>query len=320
MSRPVPTQNYAMSRFQVKVDGHPITSYVKSVEGGLIKTESATELVGSYHLPRRHLATRTVEPITMDVGLSGTDWVMGLLEKFINRQDHTRLSGEILHCDVNTALRFRQEFTRALITEIAFPALDAVSKDSAFVKVKLQPESVDYEAFGSAGPKLSPEKETKQKLWNCNAFRINLELNGQDMGCDKATKLEAFTVKLGTKAHQRGVNFLPEYIPTKLEFPKLSMTMPMHYATKMINWYRATSKPTDGSGQKQDTQAGYEATGSIEFLDPTRSKTLYTINLEGVAPENWTVPKTDASSTTTKLCKFDMYVHKMKVTKAGLGK
>lgn len=317
-SRPVPIKNYAMSRFQVKVDGAPITSYVKSVEGGLIKTESATELVGSYHLPKRHLATRTVEPITMDVGLSGTDFVMELLENFINNQKHERLQGEILHCDVNTSLRFRQEFQRALVTEVGFPALDAASKDSAFVKVKLQPEIVDYTAYGSAGPKIQPERETKQKLWNCNAFRFSLELNGQDLGCDQTTKIDAFTVKMGVKAHQRGRNFLPEYIPTKLEFPKLSVTIPMHYATKMINWYRRTTKPTDGAGQLADTSAGYEATGSIEFLDPTRSKTLYTINLEGVAPENWTIPKTDASSTTTKLCKFDLYVHKMKVTAAGL--
>lgn len=328
MPSPPPTKNFAMTRFQVKVDGHPIACHVKSVEGGLIKVESATELVGSYHIPKRHLATRTVEPITFDIGMSDADWVIGLLDKVINKRDFTRINGEVLHCDVNTALRFRQEFSRGLVTEIGFPSLDAASKDSAYVKVKIQPESVDWQAYTTPGPKIQPERGTKQKLWNANAFRLSLSLNGKDLMCERTTKIEAFTVKLNTKAHQRGGFFLPEYIPTKLQFPdKISVTLPMHYAGEMINWFRLATSPKDGGnngskagGNKADAE-GYEATGSITFLDPTRTKDLYTIDLFGVAPENWTMTKTDANSTTTKLCKFDLYVHRMEVSKKGqLGK
>jgi len=314
---PVPqSKSYAGSRFQVKVDGHPITSFVKSVEGGLYKTESSTDPSGGFHIPVHHLTTRTIEPITMEIGLSGGDWVMKILQKVINDRAYSRISGEILHADINTALRFRQEFSRGLITEIMFPALDAVSKDGLYLKVKIQPEGIEIKNQTEPGAKLVPEKETKQKLFNANAFRLNLELNGKKIACEHVTKIDAITVKLGVKALQRGKYLLPEYIPTKMETSKLSVTMPLHYANDFIDWYRAAVMVETGT--KDGTP--YEATGSIEYLDPTRTKTLYSINLVGVAPENFTIGKTEGSSNTFKSCKFDLYCSQLKVSPSGLGK
>ena len=136
----------------------------------------------------------------MEIGLSGTDWLMGLLSDVINDAKHNRLEGEILHACINTSTRFHQEFKRALVTEIVLPALDATSKDSAFVKLVIQPESV---TFGSVagGDKLTPEKETNQKLWNAANFRLSLELNNKKIECEHVTKIEAITVKVGTKIH-----------------------------------------------------------------------------------------------------------------------
>lgn len=315
-SNTLASKSYATSHFQVKVDGHPITSFVKSVEGGLFKIDSVTEPTGPFHIPVRHISTRTVEPITIDIGLSGTGWIMGVLESIINRREFSRVSGEILHCDADTALRFRQEFMRGLITELTLPGLDANSKDAAFVKLKIQPEDIKFEAFGTAGPKLQPERETAQKLWQSNAFRLSLEINGKKIRCEHVSKIEPITVKVGAKAHQRGKYFLPEYIPTKIDFGKMGVTLPLHYAQDFIEWYRGCV--TKEGGESTADGPSYEAHGSIEFLDPSRSRTLYTINLEGVAPENFTIAKTENTAGTYKSCKFDLYCSTYKVSRSGL--
>ena len=307
-------KSYATTRFQVKMDGHPLTSYVKSVEGGLYKAESSTEPTGPFHIPVRHVSTRTVEPISMELGLSGTEWVMGMLENVINNREHKRFEGEILHADANTALRFRQQFHRAIVTEIVLPALDATSKDSAFVKVKLQPETIDFEGFTTPGPKLQPDTDSRQKLWGANTFRLNLECNGAKICCEQVSKIESITIKIGAKAFPTGKFHLPQYVPTKLDVSKLTVTLPLDCAGDFINWYRNTL--TKESARKDG--ATYEATGSIEFLDQKCQNTLYTIDLMGVGPENMTIAKTEASATGAKTVKVDMYCTQLKVNKSGL--
>jgi hypothetical protein len=299
-------RSYATPRFQVKIDGHPITSFVKSVEGGLVKTEATKEPTGPFNIPLQHLSTRTAEPITLEVGLSGADWTMDLLKRIINDREHVRIDGEVLHADVNSATRFWQEWKRGLVTEVGFPSFDGSSKDSAYLKIKIQPEIVNFEAFRSAGALLQPEKDTQQKLWNCNAFRLNLERNGSKINTEFVTKLEAFAIKVPAKAFQRGKFNQPLYFASKPpEFPPLSMSMPLHYAPDAINWYK----------ESVTKEGQYEATGSIEILDPSRTKTLYTINLDGVGPTNFSITKADASTSNPKLCKVDMYVTSMLVKK-----
>lgn len=307
-------KTYATSRFQVKIDGHPITSFVKNVEGGLYKVESSTNPTGPYHIPLKHVTTRSVEPISLELGLSGTDWAIGLLERVINNRDFSRLEGEVLHVDANTKLRFRQEFHRALVSEITLPALDATSKESAFVKVKLQPETIDFESLDTPGAKIQPDKDTKQRLWGTNSFRMNLEINGTKINCDHVSKIEAITVKIGTKANQRGKFHLPEIIPTKLDFSKIGVTLPLDCAGDFINWYRNTVTKENGKADGSE----YEATGSIEYLNQSRSQTLYSIDLMGVAPENFVITKTEASSSNHKSVKVDLYCTQIKVSKAGL--
>jgi hypothetical protein len=307
------SKNYATPRFQVVIDGHPLTAFVKSVEGGLLKVDPVTEPSGPTNVPSKHIATRSIDPISIEVGMCGSNWLLQIVESVVNNQTHTRLNGHIHHADANTSARFEQQFTRAMVTEIGFPSMDATSKEFVFLKVKMQPETAKFSALG-VGPKLSSEMYPPQKLWTTSAFRLNLELNGRKIDCERTTKIEAFTLKVGSKVMQTGSAFLPTYMPTKIEIPKLSFTMPLHYATDAINWFRdATARELPTLADGSSVGGGYEATGSIEFLDPSRTKTLYTINLDGVGPEQFSISKTEASSTNTKTCKFDLYVKQMKM-------
>ena len=112
---------------------------------------------------------------------------------------------------------------------------------------------------------------------------------------------------------------MPEYIPTKLEVSKLGVTLPLHYATDFIEWYKQCVTLEKGTPDANSRTKGshYEASGSIEYLDPSCTKTLYEVSLMGVTPENFTITKTEGSSSNFKMCKFDLYCTQIKVSRAG---
>ena len=296
---PVSNKSYAVSRFGVVIDGIDLTSYVKNVEGGLHKVESTKEQTGSYNHPTNHLATRTIEPITLEVGLCKANPVIDIVEKIVNSRQHKRLSGEIFHADANSKSRFEQDFKRAVITEIGFPALDAAGKDLAMLKIKLQPEDASFRAGDGSSIPMGHEKP--QKTWQNNSFR--LEIDQQGAVTTHVTKVEALTIGVTAKAIQRGGFLLPEYMPGQIKMPKLSIHVPLHHAGSLIKWFeRVSAKPTSSDG------SGYESTGALTFLDTTTKKDLYTIKFEGIAPEQMTIVKSEGGSATLKTCKFDFYL------------
>lgn len=301
-------KHYAISRFGLDIDGHDLTDYVKNVEGGMLKSESVKEPTGSFNLPSQHLGPKTVEPITMELGLTKTNWLLSMVEKVVNNREHTRLSGHIYHADANSKSRFEQEFSRALITEVALPAFTGDGKDLAMLKVKMQPEIATFKTGGSTDIPMGTG--AMQKSWQNNMFRLSLEVNGTKLDCTHVTKIDAMTVTIGTKAIQRGHFHLPEYMPTIVKMPKLVVHIPLAHASTFVDWARS-SHGTEGS--KADGASGYEATGSLELISPNAQKVLYTISFEGVGPEQISIVKSEGGSATAKTLKVDMYVTKLRM-------
>ena len=298
---------YAISRFGLDIDGHDLTDYVKNVEGGMLKSESVKEPTGSFNLPSQHLGPKTVEPISMEMGLTKSNWLLSMVENVVNNREHTRLSGHIYHADANSKSRFEQEFSRALITEVGLPALSGDGKDLAMLKVKMQPEISTFKVGG--GSDIPMGKGAMQKAWQSNSFRLSLEVNGTKLDCSHVTKIDAMTVQVGTKVIQRGHFHLPEYMPTIVKMPKLVIHLPLAHASDFVNWARESH---GGEAGKADG-SGYEATGSLEFISPNMQKTLYTISFSGVGPEQISIVKSEGGSATAKTLKVDMYVTKLKM-------
>ncbi len=309
---PAPTdKNFAAGHFEVVIDGEALTAYVKSVDGGLIKATSTEEAMGAYHIKNRHLATREIDPLTIELGASGGRWALNALNDFLERRIHARHQGQVTHADANLKEQYTYSFKRALITEITFPPkLDAKGKEFALIKVKMQPEEIDFTL--APGPTISPVPSAKQKQWMTSAFRLTID--GVDT--THCMSIEALTFKMGTKLFKKGGFKLPEYMPTKLEMPKLSFTMPMKFAGSVIEWYRSAIAK---EGSEAATDAVYEKNGSIELLDPSHSKTVYEIELFNIGPENFTIMKSEANKAETKICKFDAYITSVKPLKGVSG-
>ncbi|HVV83167.1 MAG TPA: phage tail protein [Kofleriaceae bacterium] len=315
------TNHFSTGHFKLVIDGKPVTSFIKSVEGGLINAQSVEEPVGQYNIRGRHLGTREVEPIQIEFGMSGSKWALDLVDDFIGQRKHHRLNGEIRHADANMVTQFMYTFSSAVITEVTLPKLDAAGKDSLMCKVKLQPQDVTFQ-LGDA-TKLHPDPIGRQKAWTSCNFRVSFD-NGAD--ATYVSSVEAMTIKLGHKVMQLSDMFRPDVLPTKVDMPKLSINVPLMRAGDFVKWYQKSVANQLENGTPDADQlgtgknaGGYETSASIEYMDATLSQVLYTVELFGVGMEKFSIMKSEANAGSVKMAKFDFYVTDIKVRANGGG-
>lgn len=301
----VTRRSYSAGHFMLLIDGFPALAYVKSVEGGFPKLNS-TEDAGGQTVPRvKHRTSLEFESITIEVGISQSvallRWIQRSWDEKFDRQD-----GQIIHADQDYKAQFVQTFYGALIEEVTFPALDASSKDSGYLKVKLKPEKVVLDR--GDGKSIKSEYQRYQKAWNSSAFRLNLD---KDIDTSFINKIDSFTIKQGVKQVATGERRVAELEPTKLEFPDLKVTLSLAHADGLFAWYQKTVGRDLEKALKPETQQ--ECTGSIEFLTPSRRETMLELSLTGVAIKSFTIPKSEANNDQIKRCVCDLSVESMKI-------
>jgi len=291
-------RSYAAGHFGLMLDNYKVSAFIKSVEGGFAKANVTDEAIGSdvYHI--KHTSTREIEPVSVELGLSGCKsmlmWIQDSWNKTFNRR-----SGQIAHADFNKIGQFEHEFIDALIMETAFPSLDGSSREPGYLKVKFLPEQVKSKIVQTA--RILAEISPQQKLWHNSAFR--LQLSGLDMS--KTAKIDGFTIKQGVKAMHIGNTAFPELEPTKIEFPDLSVHIALAHAAPLKAWYDQTIPGI------RDPQV--EKTGAIEFLTPDRSQVIFTVKLFEVGIKNFTVNRSEGLQDAIKRAKADLYVGRMEL-------
>jgi hypothetical protein len=286
------------------IDGHATTAYLKSVEGGHAKASPIDEPVGPIHQRVKHTSIVDIEPFSIDFGMSGAADILKWIQASW-RQDFGRRNGQITHANFDLQSTFEHEFFDALITETAFPALDGSAKEAAYMKLKLQPERVVTRK--ASGATVKSNLGAKQKMWMPSGFRFNID------GLDEmkyTNKIEAFTIKQGIKKLYTGEDRFPQIEPTKIEFPNITGTISLEYADKLLKWHRdyVEKGMADPKAQK---------TGSIEFLDPARKKTIFQINLYEMGLTHVQVLQSQANQDAIKRVKFEVYVGRMDLDGGG---
>ncbi|HLL24285.1 MAG TPA: phage tail protein, partial [Kofleriaceae bacterium] len=300
-------KSYTSGHFELEIDGHKSTAYLKSVEGGHVIANPVDEPVSTHNQRIKSISTLDVEPMTLDLGLSGARDILKWMGASL-RKKYTRRNGVITHANFNLEATYRHEFYNALITEMTFPALDGSSKDSAYLKVKIQPEWVQETKINSTA-KITPTGGLKQKLWSANSFRLNID--GR-RGFELTNKIEAFTIKQGVKKVLIGEQRMPELEPTKLEFPHLVGTIALEHADSLFAWrdqYHRT-----GSVEKAN-----QTSGSLEFLGPNKKDILFQINLFEVGVHKVQLQQSQANQDSIKRVKFELFVGRMEMDKVTAG-
>jgi phage tail-like protein len=286
---------YTGGHFLLSLDGEP--ALLKDVDGGNIKAEIVNFKMGPQMFDLKHISTLKYEPFTINVGMSMGkslyEWIKASLDL-----SHMRKNGYVVAADFNYKAQQYRHFRDALITEFTVPALDAASKDSAYFTLKIQPEEIVHQGPDNAD--IKGTVNTKQKRWLTSNFR--LELGGMD--CSKVSKIDSFTIKQNIVQDDVGHMRIPEQCPASIEFPNLKITIAKSTEATWRKWF-------DDFVIKGNNGQEKELNGVIEFLDPSTSEVLGSINLMQVGIFSISDSKAEAGKAEVAKVTIEAYVEQM---------
>jgi phage tail-like protein len=294
-----PSRTVAAAHFALTVDGVDVGA-VRSVSGGGIYADVIEERPGG-HLAEKHVGPPKYEPISVELGLGANKAIRSWLDELLAGKA-SRRSGTIETADANWKVKSVLEFADALVTEIAFPALDGSSKDAAYLTLTFQPERITRTK--GSGKSTQPQVGAKQKKWLASNFRLTLG----DLPTKRVAKIDAFAITQRVAAEDEGEIRRVRKQAGIVEIPDLRVTFSEADLPGWEEWF--DDFVVDGnSGQAQ------ELSGTIEFLDAALKKPLGSIELANVgiyklAPESGL----QAGKETVRRWTAALYVESMKFT------
>src|SRR5262249_4269897 len=149
-----------------------------------------------------------------------------------------------------------------------------------------QAEHLENKYGGGERAKVALSK-TVQKLWAAHKFRAHID-GFSNVQMHRVNKIDSFTFKQNVKPVPIGAHRMYQLEPTTLEYPNISIYIPLAWAEPFVKWHK--SFVIEGNNS-----AKYEKTGSITLIDPTGNDDLLTINLFGVGVVGLTIDKADSS-------------------------
>jgi hypothetical protein len=234
--------------------GREVIGPLKAWQGGEPVGEVATDGTVS-GVVKKHIGDVHYRDIVLRMGLSLSQTIYTHIASMLNAIPQ-QLDGAIVMTDGEGKAKSKLVFADALITEVAFPALDAASSAAAFLDVTLAPAQTEMQpATGTYALPL-------QKAWLTKNFR--LQIPGIDE--TKISQIGAFVVR------QPAVNGHPS---GPLEVPDLSVVFAATSAAAWNTW--AGSFLPGGS-----TGDNGERAGQLRYLSTTLAQTLSTVTLSGL--------------------------------------
>ncbi len=292
------SRSYVSSKFLLNLAGVP-AGFVKSVEGGGVTAEVVTESLGPSYYTKKHLGQIKYEEFTIQISLSMDKSVYDWIAKSW-QMDYQRKDGSIITADYNLDAKSERQFFNALITEMTVPALDASSKDAAYLAVKFQPETVQFKKGSGKVSSQASVAKSDAKLWLPSNFR--LEIAGLE--CSKVSRIDSFSVKRAIVIDDVGQARDYQTEAGKLEFPNLKISLSEASAQTWIDWH-------DDFVIKGNNGEGYEKNGSIVFLSANKATELGRINLFNLGIFRIASDENDASSESIQRVTAELYCERM---------
>jgi hypothetical protein len=259
----MPFRQYSASRFSIVIDGATV-GFATSVGGGEAFAEviSTTAPSGAAEKQPGPVAYAPIE-LEVDTTLQKGfyDWVIGFLDGSQKPKD-----GVIRFLDYNMGEQSRLEWTAGLITEVGFPAADATNKDSASLRVVLQPEST-RRLDGSGSKVAGSGASSHQKRWLPANFRFSIA--GLENPTKKVNAVDALMLRRPVSPGPGAV------VVGALEVPNVVFTIAATEAKSFYDWF--TDFVIKGNNSPSN-----ERTGSLVFLDLTRTDPLIGVAMQGL--------------------------------------
>jgi phage tail-like protein len=312
-----PKRAYVGGNFALSLDGGKNIGMLKAAQGGQIYGEPVAEPSGGATYQKKHIGNVKYADITMQMGIGmPTAFYQWIADSWNNGA--TRKNGAIILADQNFNAIRELDFTQALISEVGFPALDASSKDAAYMTLKLAPQST---VNGKPRGTLSSIGGTKQKAWLVSNFRLQLG----SLDTQGVSKIDSFTIKQSMAQPSTDVGDVSELDPVLVvsvpaynvdpgvvDFPNLRVTLTEASAATWMAWYEDFIR----NGNNSDD---YEKNGSISFLEPSNKTELGRIDLFNVGIFNLTDERPfDPAADQIRRFVAELYVERMQFAFPGV--
>lgn len=264
-------RGYASGKFIIELDG-TTAGVLQSFQGAA----TAPSVAGDF---------------AMQLGLNMAPAIYDWIESSWNKK-HTRKNGAIVLADFNFNERARREFHAALISEIQMPALDAASKDPAYMTIKVQPAAM-HEVKLESNRKIEPPT-TAQKTWTAANFKF--EVGG--LPTAKVSKVESIGIKQTTVPNTADNSREPMKVPGKLEYPNLTFYVPQTDAQPWLDYFENFRLAGGCTPQLQKT-------GSLTYLASDGATELFRLDLAKICPRMLT--QLPAGADGQRRIKVEMY-------------
>jgi phage tail-like protein len=294
-------RSYGAAHFLLELDRDQVAGFVHSVDGGSIKGEIITHKVGPTSALFRQIGRPKYEDLKLEVGMSMSEVFYTWLEAFFTGKIE-RATGAIVAADFNFKARARREFAEALISELAFPALDATSTSAVHMTVTMVPERVRFAKANEEVIQAAKLQQQEHKLWTGANFTLTID--GLEQACARVTKIDGFSIKQDILEYQAGNLKDALRVPGALEFPNLTFEIPEVDARVLTE--ELTERVVDGKPAPPARR-----NGELRLLDH-KSEELCSISMTGIDVAGITPEKSDATSEELKKVKVEISVESMK--------
>jgi phage tail-like protein len=283
-------RGYAAAHFALELDGEAVGLF-RSIEGGGLRREVATHHAGGRERWKQ-LAKPKHEDVKLQVGMAMAAPFVRWIASFM-AGGAVRKNGAIIAADFAGMERSRRELIGAVITEVAFPRLDAQDRGAAYLTVGLAVEGIAVKP-GDPGRRLvAPAGQGAQRQWTACNFRLRID--GLEQACRRVTKIDAFAVKQSVVEHHVGGALSPIKVPGAIELPTVTAYVPETDAQPFADALRDRHAPL---------------TGALEYL-ARDGRTLMEVSLRGASIAAVAPDRCDAQTEDIKLVKVELCIEGM---------
>jgi hypothetical protein len=250
---------------------------LRKASGGNVVGRVVAFASGNDPVVQKQLDGTTTDDLHIELGMAMSsdlfDWVAASWGANPPSRD-----GALLACDFQYTIRSERGFVAALISETAFPSLDAAAKTPGYLGLRLTPRSV----LPGINPnvKLNMGPGVKQKLWLTSNFR--LDVDGLD--ASKVSRIAPFVVRREVEVVSSGGTTTLQ--AGRVDFPSLRITLSMSGADSWFDWF-------DDFVLNGNNGPAAERSGSISLLAPNLADELARVDLHGLGIFRLTTDKDD---------------------------
>jgi phage tail-like protein len=293
---------YVSGKYALELD-NASAGWLFSAEGGNAYSDVVVEKLGPDHIQKKYIAGVKYEDITLTCGTGMSkgfyNWIKSSFDNKFERH-----SGAIVAATFDHKEMSRLNFQNALIEEIAFPALDASSKDAARLTLKISPEVTRLTTTFGGGPSIAGRFpiHSGQKQWLPSNFRLRID--GLEIPCSRVNKIDALVIK--QKNMENAVGELRDYErePMYLEISNLVITFPESHADEFYKWHEDFVIKGNNNDDK-------ERDGTLEFLNPSLKDVLFTLTFKHLGIFRLTAEKAESGVESLRRVKAEMYCEEM---------